>query len=328
MSVPLQHDRPVPSVSRGAAPLVEALVRDAELLRLSVSRGALGERLVDAGAKCLGSIEAGLKIAEICLGGLGRVTLSSNSGLPNWPFAVEVRTSDPVIACLGSQYAGWSLSHSEGETNYFVLGSGPGRAVAAVEELYGELGFRDTTDETVLVLEADAPPPAPLVAHIAEQLGLAPERITFIYAPTWSLAGGTQVVARVLEVALHKAHTLHFPLEHIVDGLAVAPLSPPVPDFVSAMGRTNDAIIYGGRVQLFVKGPDEEAQSLARRLPSHHSSDHGEPFADIFKRFGGDFYKIDPMLFSPAAVIVTNVETGRTFRAGALYPDLIDASFA
>ncbi len=81
------------------------------------------------------------------------------------------------------------------------------------------------------------------------------ENVTFIFAPTQSLAGSVQVVARVLEVALHKAHELKFPLSRIVDGIASAPLSPPHPDFIQAMGRTNDAIIYGGRAHLFVTGP-------------------------------------------------------------------------
>ena len=141
------------------------------------------------------------------------------------------------------------------------------------------------------------------------------------------LAGGVQVCARVLEVALHKAHTLHFPLEHIVDGVGTAPLSPPIPDFVAAMGRTNDAIIYGGRVQLFVRGTNEAAEKLAHDLPSRGSPAYGKPFAEIFSAVNGDFYKIDPMLFSPAAVTVTNIDTGRSFHGGGLAPEIVDKSF-
>jgi methenyltetrahydromethanopterin cyclohydrolase len=316
-----------PSVSRGAAPLVERVLADADRLRVAVSTGPLGETRVDAGAAALGGIEAGLRLAEICLGGLGTVTIESSSATPRWPFTITVRSADPVLACLGSQYAGWSLSHQEGDNGYFVLGSGPGRAVAAIEDLYEELGYRDAADRTALVLEADAPPPAPLVAHVAEKTGVPPSGLTFLYAPTDSLAGSTQVVARVLEVALHKAHALHFPLGQILDGIASAPLAPPVPDFVSAMGRTNDAIIYGGRVQLFVTGTDAEARDLAERLPSRSSADYGAPFAEIFRRFEGDFYKIDPMLFSPAAVIITNLDTGVSHHAGGIDLDLLDASF-
>jgi methenyltetrahydromethanopterin cyclohydrolase len=136
-----------------------------------------------------------------------------------------------------------------------------------------------------------------------------------------------QITARVLEVALHKAHALHFPLADIVDGLGSAPLPPPHPDFITAMGRTNDAIIYGGQVQLFVRGPSARARELADNLPSMKSKDHGRPFGEIFRAYDGDFYKVDPMLFSPALAIVTALETGETFRAGAIDHELLDASF-
>ena len=80
---------------------------------------------------------------------------------------------------------------------------------------------------------------------------LPAERITFILTPTRSLAGTAQIVARVLEVALHKAHALGFPSGAASsDGAGTAPLPPPAPDFVNAMGRTNDAILFGGKVHL------------------------------------------------------------------------------
>ena len=125
-----------------------------------------------------------------------------------------------------------------------------------------------------------------------------------------------QVVGRVLEVALHKAHELHFPLENIVDGTGLAPLPPPGADFMSAMGRTNDATLYGGAVTLFVEGPEEEAKKLAEGLPSSTSRDHGKTFGEIFAAYKGDFYAMDPMLFSPAKVSVTALSTGKTFVAG------------
>ena len=141
------------------------------------------------------------------------------------------------------------------------------------------------------------------------------------------LAGTVQIAARVLEVALHKAHELHFPLDNIVDGYGVAPIAPPIPDFIKAMGRTNDAIIYGGRIQLFVRGSDDAARELAEKLPSRSSSAYGQPFAEIFAAVAGDFYKIDPMLFSPARVTVSNLDTGQSFHGGALAPEIVDASF-
>jgi methenyltetrahydromethanopterin cyclohydrolase len=162
---------------------------------------------------------------------------------------------------------------------------------------------------------------------VAAACGVSPSDLTILYAPTGSVAGTAQIAARVLEVALHKAHTLHFALDNVVDGFGIAPLAPPVPDLVRAMGRTNDAIIYGGRVQLFVRGSDAEAKRLAEALPSSSCSAYGKPFADIFAAVNRDFYKVDPMLFSPAAVVISNLDTGATFRAGKLAPDIVDASF-
>ena len=316
-----------PSVNALAAPLIERLVADAATLRLAVSQDAGGARMVDAGSQAKGSIEAGRRIAEICLGGLGTVTIGPAGPIPSWPHSVTVHAADPVLACLGSQYAGWSLADAGGTSGFFALGSGPGRAVAAVEELFRELGYSDSAATTALVLEAAGGPPTGVVAEVAEACGLRPEDLTFVFAPTQSLAGSTQVVARVLEVALHKAHTVGFDLHAIVDGIGSAPLSPPHPDFIKAMGRTNDAIIYGGRVQLFVDADDADARQLAAQLPSATSSDHGSPFAEIFSRVNGDFYKIDGALFSPAEAVVSSVRTGATFRGGRLEPGLVDASF-
>jgi methenyltetrahydromethanopterin cyclohydrolase len=233
-----------------------------------------------------------------------------------------------VLACLASQYAGWSLSHGKGRDAFFALGSGPARALAKKEDLFEELGYGDSASRATLVIESGRAPPPEVIAKVASDCGLSPSALTVVFAPTQSLAGGTQVVARVLEVALHKAHALKFPLERIVDGMGAAPLSPPHPDFMTAMGRTNDAIIYGGRVHLFVVGPADDAKALAESLPSGVSRDYGEPFKEVFKRFKGDFYAIDPMLFSPAEVIVTAIESGESFHSGAVHHALLDASFA
>ena len=177
------------------------------------------------------------------------------------------------------------------------------------------------------MLESGRAPPPVVVAKVAQDCGLKPEQLTFIYAPTQSLVGSVQIVARALEVAMHNVHELKFPLDRVAEGMAAAPIAPPHPDFVTAMGRTNDAIIYGGQVHLYVTGPVDDARTLAERLPSEDSRDYGRPFGDIFKAVNGDFYAIDPMLFSPAEVIVTALDTGESFRRGSINAKLLDASF-
>jgi methenyltetrahydromethanopterin cyclohydrolase len=315
------------SVNERAAKLVARLVADAAELKIAVGRGELGETLVDAGGAAIGSIAAGLRIAEICMGGLADVRLGPSAATPRWPWAVSVRSSNPVIACLASQYAGWRLSLKDADHSYFALGSGPARALARREPLFQDLPYADRAENATLVIESNQPPPAKVVEKVAQDCGVEAANLTIIFAPTQSLAGGTQIIARVLEVALHKAHELHFPLDRVLEGMGAAPLCPPHPDFVTAMGRTNDAIVLAGQVQLFVTGPSSEARALADKLPSKASRDYGRPFAEIFRAVKGDFYAIDPMLFSPAQISVTALESGETFRSGEIDLSLLDASF-
>lgn len=311
------------SVNKLTRSIVKELIDNADKLRVDVQKMDNNCTIIDAGILVPGGIEAGRLISEICLGGMGTVSITHSAYTKNWPLTVNVHTGNPVLACLGSQYAGWSLSHEK----YYALGSGPARAVCVKEELYTELGYKDEAEETVLVIENDKLPPVELVEKVAGACKMDPANLTIIVTPTSSLAGCVQVVARVLEVAMHKAHALHFPLENIVDGSGSAPICPPHPDFIKAMGRTNDAILFAGRVHIFVKGNDEAAEKLAMELPSSTSKDYGKPFADVFKAYDYDFFKVDAMLFSPASVIVTAIESGNSFHAGKLDEPLLEKSF-
>ena len=221
---------PAPSVNARAAKIVDEIAANASALRVSVTTGAAGERQIDLGANVPGGLEAGRRLGEVCMGGLGTVAITSSSGLERWPLGVVVHSSNPVIACLGSQYAGWTIT--EEVSGYFALGSGPARALSRVEALYTELGYVDHHGKGALVIEGDKPPPASVVTGvIASACGIAPKDLTILYAPTGSLAGTVQIAARVLEVALHKAHELHFPLDKIVDGYGVAGITHAVIQF-------------------------------------------------------------------------------------------------
>jgi methenyltetrahydromethanopterin cyclohydrolase len=316
-----------PSINKLTQPIVQQLIDRADALRIGVEQDASGVTIIDAGIKFHGGLEAGRLISEVCLGGLGSVSLTHTNTAPQWPLSVYVHSSNPVLACLGSQYAGWQLSHGEGKDAFYALGSGPGRAASLREPLYKELAYEDKADKVCLVMEVDKNPPSELFTKMSEQCGVDPKNLTAILTPTKSLAGVVQVVARVLETALHKAHELKFPLERIVDGAGSAPLCPPIPDFVQAMGRTNDSILFAGRVQLFVNGSDDDAKALANDLPSNTSKDYGKPFAKVFADAKYDFYQIDHMLFSPAQVSVTAMESGNTYFGGEVNLDLLKESF-
>ena len=151
--------------------------------------------------------------------------------------------------------------------------------------------------------------------------------LTLLFAPTASLAGGVQVAARVVETALHKLHELDFDVGRVVSGFGSCPLPPVAKKDPEAIGRTNDAVLYGGQVELTVDAPDEELEAVVPRLPASASEDNGEPFGDVLERADWDFYKIDPLLFSPAEVRLVSVESGRSFHAGGVDIGVLERSF-
>ncbi|HTG83993.1 MAG TPA: methenyltetrahydromethanopterin cyclohydrolase, partial [Gemmatimonadales bacterium] len=210
---------------------------------------------------------------------------------------------------------------------YFAMGSGPIRSHARVErELFSKLSYAEEADHGVLVLEGRELPTAEVTEWIATKARLKPAQLTIVIAPTASLAGGSQISARVLETGLHKIETLGFDVQRIVSGIGTAPLAPPAKNDLRAIGRTNDCILYGGEAHYLVRADDGELAELAPKVPASASRDYGKPFYEIFERYNKDFYKIDPLLFSPAEVWLTSVASGKTYRAGGVNPDVLKQS--
>lgn len=316
-----------------AARVADELARRAAEVGAAVAHVA-GATVIDAGVKRHGGLAAGVLLARACLADLGSVSLVPapylvrDARLP----AVAVSVERPVAACLASQYAGWQVSVGK----YFAMGSGPMRAAYGKEKLFDDLdahaggsagGFRERPEVAVGVLETGKLPTEEVVAYLAERCGVPPVRLTLLAARTASLAGGVQVVARSVETALHKLHALGFALDRIVAGYGVAPLPPVAKDDLAAIGRTNDAVLYGAEVTLYATGDDASLADAAAKLPAETSKDYGRPFGEVFAGYGHDFYKIDPLLFSPAAVCLQNLDTGKTHAAGGVNAEVLAASF-
>jgi methenyltetrahydromethanopterin cyclohydrolase len=291
-----------------------------------------GVRLLDCGVRECGGTEAGLMMARAALAGLGDVSLvppaeagGSYRGLWDacpWP-VVEVTSRSPVAACLASQYAGRKITAN----GFYAMASGPIRAAIGGEDLYEVIGLRERPRAAVGLLETSSLPPTDVCTALAADAGVEPGRLVLLAARTASIAGSLQVVARSLETALHKLHVGGFDLSRIVGGRGAAPL-PPVPaDDLVAIGRTNDAILYGGFVILEVTGDDSCLSAIGPHSISGDSPAHGEPFMTLFERAGRDFYALDPALFAPAVLEFVNVESGRRQRFGRLFTDLVTRSF-
>jgi methenyltetrahydromethanopterin cyclohydrolase len=313
-----------PTLNERALRLADYVAASAAALRVEVHNTPAGARVIDCGIKAPGGLQAGLALARVCMSGQAEVALTPGEVAGVGCQLVTVHTDHPVLACMASQYAGWQVKR---DGKFFAMGSGPMRAAYGKEQLFEHIPGRETAPVAVGVLETRKLPDDAVVGNLAEALGLAASKITLLAAPAASMAGTLQVVARSLETALHKLHELKFDLNQVVAGFGSAPLPPVARDELGAIGRTNDAILYGGRVAIWVRADDDQLAEVGPRVPASASPDYGAPFASIFERYNNDFYKIDPMLFSPAEVVLNNLRTGRSFAFGRIRPEVLHRSF-
>jgi methenyltetrahydromethanopterin cyclohydrolase len=179
----------------------------------------------------------------------------------------------------------------------------------------------------VVCLETRQDPPGEIVERVAERCAVEASAVTFLIAPTASVCGSVQISARVIETALHKLHEIGVDPARVRHGWGCCPIAPVAEDDRAAIGRTNDAVLYGGTVHLWIEGDDDEIAALARKLPSSASEAFGTPFGELLAAANWDFYEIDPMLFSPAAATLTSTESGRAHHGGGLAPEVLERSF-
>jgi methenyltetrahydromethanopterin cyclohydrolase len=310
------------TLNERAFAFVTEMVSRADELQIAVLQVG-GARILDCGISAPGGVQAGLALARVCMANRADVTIVpgvvGELPVPH----VQVVTDHPVAACMASQYAGWQISVGK----FFAMGSGPMRAHYGKEPLYDHIAGREQAPVAVGVLETRKLPDEAVINYLSERLNLPSTQLTLLAAPAASLAGTIQVVARSLETALHKLHELKFDLSQVVAGFGTAPLAPVAADEIGAIGRTNDAILYGGRVTIWVRSEDAQLAEIGPRVPSSASPDHGAPFGQIFERYNRDFYKIDPMLFSPAQIVFHNLSTGRSHAFGSVELGVLKSSF-
>ena len=316
------------SVNLEAKKTVDLMIRKADELNLAVDVLSNGSTVIDAGVNVAGSFKAGELYTKVCLGGLADVgisipgDLSENFALPS----VKIKTDFPAISTLGSQKAGWSVSVED----FFALGSGPARALALKPaKTYKEIGYKDEADLAILTLEADKLPGVDVTEVIASESNVSPENVYVLVAPTSSLVGSIQISGRVVENGTYKMlEFLHFDVNKVKHAAGIAPIAPVDPDGLKAMGKTNDAVLFGGRTYYYVESEEgDDVKSMAEKLPSSASAGYGKPFFDVFKEAEFDFYKIDKGMFAPAEVVINDLRTGEIFRTGYVNNELLMKSF-
>jgi len=306
-----------------ALAIADRLADDPTRFGVEVHTLTNGARVIDAGVNAPGGFAAGHAVVDVCMAALGEMSFTTLMIGDHAYQGVQVLTDHPAIACMASQYAGWAVHVDE----FFAMGSGPLRSVALVEhELFDKLAYAEQADRGVMVLEGRALPTDDVAAWVAERAGMPPSALTFIVAPTASVAGGVQISARILETGLHKMDALGFDVRLVTHAVGTAPIPPVAKNDLRAIGRTNDCMLYGGQAHYTARADDATLEALVPKIPASTSGDYGTPFYEIFERYDRDFYKIDKLLFSPGEVWLTSAITGRTFHAGRLDASVLRSS--
>ena len=316
------------SVNLEAKKTVDVMIEKADDLNIAVSTLGNGATVIDCGVNVEGSFKAGELYTKVCLGGLADVgisipgDLSEKFALPS----VKIKTDFPAISTLGAQKAGWSVSVGD----FFALGSGPARALSLKPaETYEEIDYKDEADIAILTLEADVLPGEDVAAYIADECGVDVANVFLLVAPTASLVGSIQIAGRVVENGTYKMlEFLKFDVKKVVHAAGIAPIAPIDPEGLKAMGKTNDAVLFGGRTYYYVKSEEgDDIAAVAAQLPSSAADGYGKPFFDVFKDAGFDFYQIDKGMFAPAEVVINDLTTGKLYKEGFVNADLLKKSF-
>ncbi|MCW4039378.1 MAG: methenyltetrahydromethanopterin cyclohydrolase [Candidatus Bathyarchaeota archaeon] len=313
------------TLNTNAWELVTRFRKQPDLFGVQVSESNQGAQIIDVGVNTKGGFDAGSLVTEICLGGYGQAYIRFQQYGRNTLPTIQVSTDHPVVATLASQLAGWRITVG----SYHAIASGPARALARKpKKLFSKIQYSEIAEKAVIVLEASEIPTEEAISFIASTCGISIEHLCVIVAPTNSVAGLTQISGRIVETAIHKLMELGFDPNRVCYGIGSAPIAPLAHDEADAMGRANDMLLYGGVAYLTVDwtSDNRELMDIVHQVPSVMSSDYGRPFAEIFASVDGDFYKLDPHLFAPAVIVVNDIASGETYRAGYVNNEVIEES--
>jgi methenyltetrahydromethanopterin cyclohydrolase len=303
----------------------EEMLDYADELQIDVHELDNGTVVADAGVQAQGGYGAGVYLSRLCMADLAEIQLTPFDIKGILMPGIQVATDFPAVSCMASQCAMWQIKADK----FFAMGSGPARVLAGkTRELYEKIGFDESSDVAVIVLEAGKLPDEKVSALIAEKCGIDPADLRIAVAPTDSMAGLVQVSARVVETGLHKLFTMGFDINTIKSGWGRAPISPITGDATMCMGSSNDAIIYAGETYYTLKYENlEELEQYLKGMPSQASRDWGAPFYKTFKAAGFDFFKVDHNVFAPARVVMNEIKSRRTFVSGKVNLDVLAESF-
>lgn len=318
------------SINQRAMRIVRTMVDEADALGVTARRLANGATVIDCGVGVPGGWEAARLFCQATLGGLGRMEYGlfnlDDAGRPNRtepPGGLElpevrIFVDRPAIALLASQISGWNLPEMKNEAGIVPLVSGPVRAVARKDRFAKIVDYVDDSPEIVAALQDATLPDERLAAHIAEVCGRSPADLYVLVAPTASLVGSVNVVARTLESAIWRLHFLGLDASRVLAAWGKAPLPPLTGDEFTAMVRTNVFTYYGGTAGFAVDSDDATVEKVIKDFPlaRHTCAIYDVPFRKLLEGAGGDIFGFKGFVHNVVKGVINNVATGHTFVTG------------
>lgn len=241
------------SINTLTQPLVTQLVADADVLRLTIDYLDNGCRVVDAGVQALGGLEAGRRLVEIALGGLGKAFIDNH---------LRLQVTAPALACVASQFPNWTLHYNKGKAHFHGYGCGAAQVLAKKSPLLKQLNYKDRAGKAALIVLADKIPPLDLTDQIAEMCGVEPDELTLIVAPTHSLAGMILLLSQGLAFAVRQSQATW----EITDATMVVPLT--TAGGKHALEQAMTHILQFAEVSLWLSGDPKTLLKHLKERPS------------------------------------------------------------
>ena len=286
----------------------ELATRSAEL---GVKPGSVvSARMIDAGIESLGSLRAGLLIAQIAMSNLASVTMVPNPDPKVIEPAVAVNVTHPIAACIASQHAGWLIE--DDESNFRAYGSGPFRAAYGKEELFNTFGFRERTNGAVGIIESPVIPSRELVHKLSIMCGVQQHHLAIICVNPASLAGSVLTASRTVQWALMKLHRLNFNIKRIVAGYGICPLGAVGGTLKQSISRAYDQLINHSQVTLYAKGDDATLANVIQQLTTNTPQHNGPSIENLLAIQSKPPYDLKLSELAPTQICIQNIETGQS----------------
>ncbi|RLF06184.1 MAG: methenyltetrahydromethanopterin cyclohydrolase [Thermoprotei archaeon] len=311
------------SVNRLAMKIVNELIDHQEEYRIKVEKLSCGATIIDTGLEAAGGYLTGLKLTEICLGGLANCWLTYQTyGDIELP-TIVVATDHPALSLLGCQLAGWMVKVG----SFFAPSSGPARALSLKpKKVFEKIGYKDEHSEAVIVMETNKKPTDEVAQKVAADCKVDPKNLYMVLTTTASMAGSVQVSGRVVETGLYRLEFLGLNPNKVVFASGSAPIMPPHPDVGISTAKEEDALLYGGVGSYVIDEEEAKLQEYATKAPATAWPDYGKTSYEALKAVSFDWSKLDPSFFTIGKLMLTSKKTGKTYIGGKVNPEMLRKS--